>query len=61
MKSTELINPARSIWQFCIERNICFLLRISWLSNVIADQLSRQFGDSLEWEFSRSSAQGVTY
>ena len=27
-----------------------FLLRISWISNVIADKLSRQFDDSLEWK-----------
>ena len=56
-----LYTPARSVWQFGIERNICLLLRISWLSTVIADKLSGMFGDSLEWEFSRSSVQGVTY
>lgn len=51
VKSEELNALARDIWDFCIERNIWLLaVHLPGSQNIIADRLSRQFDEQLEWK-----------
>jgi len=54
VKSSECNVLAKEIWEFCQERDLWVMaVHLPGVQNVIADRLSRQFDEQLEWQLDR--------